>query len=179
MKCTCICLILITLFMNFYAEIVEVIRSILSLVIQESMPHVYLPAIPAWIVFTHISCPIDINFQRDSDTKLVAAYAAGPLRHFLITGWWLDNRPRLHNFAAQQWAQRFAKSIMWLNGETSNFAECRNHDFHLALLLPCYTWRQPGRQKSRCVVAAVMKVCRDQSRNELPETIVTLMKRTR
>lgn len=27
--------------------------------------------------------------------------------------------------------------------------------------------------------AAVMKVCRDQSRNELPETIVTLMKRTR
>jgi len=71
---------------------------------------------------------------------------------------------------------------MWLNGETSNFAECRNHDFHLALSLTLLylASHASGRQKSRCeVVAAVMKVCRDQSRNELPETIVTLMKRTR
>lgn len=75
---------------------------------------------------------------------------------------------------------------MAYDDETESFrAECRNHakSPHLAPLFPAV----PVTCVDRRLVAlsrtsrapAVMKVCRDQSPNEPPETIVTLVKRTR
>lgn len=64
-------------------------------VIDSGPNHFYLYSAPSGI---------DINFhRRDSAVRnWLQRMQPEPLRHFLIMGWWLDNRSRLHNFTAQQ-----------------------------------------------------------------------------
>lgn len=153
----------------------------------------YPPCIPWDQMFSLVSRSIRYrykNSQRDSGAKLIAAHAGPYRRHFLIGGegggGGAHNRSWSRN---ERRVKRFAKSVMWFNDETSNVSQ-RGDSVFIAVVSRRWRCRTcasrasaaPTRVSLGCFasrVPAVMKVCRDQSRQwATRRNCVTLMGRT-